>query len=39
LANWMCSRSLIWMGVPTWNNYFHILTNWIHSKFLFMRLL
>jgi hypothetical protein len=25
---------LIWMGVPTWKNYFHLLTNWIHSRML-----
>jgi hypothetical protein len=25
------SKSLIWGGVPTWKNYFPLLTNWNHS--------
>jgi general stress protein CsbA len=25
------------MSVPTWNNYFHLLANWKHSKYLFIR--
>jgi hypothetical protein len=26
------SKSLIWEGVPTWNNYLPLLTNWNHSQ-------
>jgi hypothetical protein len=28
LANWMHSKSLIWMGVLSWKNYFNLLVNW-----------
>jgi hypothetical protein len=25
-------KSFIWMCVPTWKNYLHLLANWMHSK-------
>jgi hypothetical protein len=30
----MHSKTLICHGVPTWNNYLHLLVNWMHSNIL-----
>jgi hypothetical protein len=32
LANWMHSKSFIWMGVLSWKNYLRLLADWMHSN-------